>query len=137
MTDVFMIMLFADLSCGRTCSGSGQDGDAIHPSLRSAVFCIAIAEGGKPEYNAVKDEYLTGQSVDGKEICLQTLGRSKLPEVVNNFLEFNLPDTVATQDVPQWRELTCPKPEGKRTSMRMDKKNWNKVYERLSVNLPF
>jgi hypothetical protein len=47
----------------------------------------------------MEDEYITGRSVDGKEICLQTLGRSKLPEVVNDFLEFDFSDTVATQDV--------------------------------------
>jgi hypothetical protein len=83
----------------------------------------------------VKDEYLTGQSVDGKEICLQTLARSKLPEVVNNFLEFNFSDPVATQDVNSGAKSLALNPKARGPQWEWIKENWDKVYERLSVNL--
>ena len=83
----------------------------------------------------MKDEYLTGQSVDGKEICLQTLGQSKLPEVVNNFLEFNFSDTVATQDVHSGAKSLALNPKARGPQWEWIKKNWSEVCERLSVNL--
>ena len=82
----------------------------------------------------MKDEYLTGQSVDGKVICLQTLGQSKLPEVVNNFLEFSFSDTVGTQDVHRGAKSLALNPKARGPQWEWIKKNWNKVYERLSVN---
>jgi hypothetical protein len=82
----------------------------------------------------VKDEYLMGQSVDGKEICLQTLGQSNLPEVVNNFLEFNFSKTVAIQDVHSGAKSLALNPKARGPQWEWMKKNWNKVYETLSVN---
>jgi aminopeptidase N len=82
----------------------------------------------------VKDEYLTGQSFDGKEICLQTLGQLKLPEAVNNFLEFNFSGTVTTQDVHRGAKSLALNPKARGLQWEWIKKNWDKVYERLSVN---
>lgn len=84
----------------------------------------------------MKHEYLTGQSVDSKEICLQTLGQSKLPEVVNDFLEFNFSDIVATQDIYSGANSLVLNPKARGPQWEWIKKNWAKVYERLSVNFP-
>ena len=83
----------------------------------------------------MKDEYLTGQSVDGKEICLQALARSKLPDVVGNFLEFNFSDTITTQDVHSGAKSLALNPKARGPQWEWIKENWSEVYERLSVNL--
>ncbi|KAH7117766.1 peptidase family M1-domain-containing protein [Dendryphion nanum] len=77
---------------------SGKDKSAIHPSLRNAVFSIAVREGGKETFEALKNEYLTTTSVDGKEIVLQALGRVSSPALAQEFLSFIFSPSVAMQD---------------------------------------
>lgn len=77
---------------------SGTDKSAIHPSLRSAIFRIAVTQGGQAAYDAVKTEYSTTSSIDGKEICLQALGRVQTPELAAEFLAFLFSPAVAVQD---------------------------------------
>ena len=63
------------------------DKSAIHPNLRLAVFRIAVAEGGQEEFDAVIKEYTQTTTVDGKEICLASLGRVRSPELIQQVLE--------------------------------------------------
>jgi aminopeptidase N len=77
---------------------SGKDKEAINPSLRKAVFSIAVKEGGEQAFKAVQNEYLNTTSIDGKEICLQALGRVQTPELAQEFLSFIFSDKVAMQD---------------------------------------
>jgi aminopeptidase N len=77
---------------------SGKDKSAINPSLRKAVFSIAIKERGEPAFKAIQNEYLTTTSIDGKEICLQALGRVQSPDLAQEFLSFIFSNKVAMQD---------------------------------------
>jgi len=77
---------------------SGEDKAAINPSLRRSVFSIAIKERGESAFKAIQNEYLTTTSIDGKEICLQSLGRVQTPELAQEFLSFIFSDKVAMQD---------------------------------------
>lgn len=77
---------------------SGEDKSAINPSLRKACFSIAIKERGESAFKAVQNEYLTTTSIDGREICLQSLGRVQTPELAQEFLSFIFSDKVAMQD---------------------------------------
>lgn len=77
---------------------SGEDKSAINPSLRKGVFSIAIKERGESAFKAIQNEYLTTTSIDGKEICLQSLGRVQTPELAQEFLSFIFSDKVAMQD---------------------------------------
>lgn len=111
-----------------------DDRTAIHPSLRSAVFRIVIAEGGKSEYEAVKHEYLNTTSVDGKEICLQSLGRVQSTDLVKDFLDFQFSDKVATQDVHTGAMSLAANPKARYTLWQYIMENWNTVHEKLSAN---
>lgn len=75
------------------------DKKAIHPSLRGAVFKIAIKTGGQPAYKQVQDEYLHTKSIDGKEIALHSMGQVQTPELATDYLKFGFSDSVAIQDV--------------------------------------
>jgi aminopeptidase N len=77
---------------------SGEDRSAINPSLRNGVFSIAIKERSEPAFKAIQNEYITTTSIDGKEICLQALGRVQTPELAQEFLSFIFSDKVAMQD---------------------------------------
>lgn len=77
---------------------SGEDKSAINPSLRKAIFSIAVKTRGESAFRAVQNEYLTTGSVDGKEICLQSLGRVQDPKLATEFLKFIFSDKVAMQD---------------------------------------
>lgn len=77
---------------------SGEDKSAINPSLRLAVFSIAVKERGESAFKAIQNEYSTTTSIDGKEICLRSLGRVQTPELAQEFLSFIFSDKVAMQD---------------------------------------
>lgn len=77
---------------------TGEDKSAIHPSLRNAVFQIAVRQGGNAEYQALKDEWKNTTSVDGKEITLCAMGRLQTPELLSDYLNFMFTD-VPIQDI--------------------------------------
>ncbi len=110
------------------------DQKAIHPSLRSATFRINVTEGGKPAYDAVKHEYLTTTSIDGKEICLQSLGRVQTSDLVKDFLDFQFSDKVAIQDTHTGSIALAANPKARYTLWEYIKGNWGKVHEKLSGN---
>lgn len=76
---------------------SKGDTNAIHPNLRSTIFNIAIREGGSAEYEAVKKDWKTTTSIDGKEISLRAMGRVQIPELISAYIEFLFTE-VSTQD---------------------------------------
>jgi len=77
---------------------SNGDKKAIHPSLRRAVFATAIKNRGESALQAVQNEYLNTTSIDGKEICLGSLGRVQTPELAKKVMDFVFSDAVAMQD---------------------------------------
>jgi aminopeptidase N len=76
-----------------------SDKSAIHPSLRSAIFQIAICHATTDkEYNSLKQEWHTTTSIDGREITLRAMGRLQTPALLTDYLTF-LFTSVATQDI--------------------------------------
>ncbi|KAL9004377.1 MAG: hypothetical protein Q9188_002822, partial [Gyalolechia gomerana] len=108
--------------------------ETIHPSLRLPVFRISIAEGGKEAYEAVRNEYLETTSIDGKEICLQSLGRVQTPGLVNDFLDFQFSDKVKVQDMHSGSVALAANSNARDTLWQYIKKNWNSVHGKLSGN---
>ncbi|KAK6005847.1 hypothetical protein QM012_007489 [Aureobasidium pullulans] len=62
--------------------------DAIPRNLQNPIFGLAVLYGGEDEYNAMKAEYLSNCTIDGKEICIAALGRTKLPNLARDLLDF-------------------------------------------------
>ena len=106
----------------------------MHTNLRSAIFGIAISEGSRKEYDAVKDEYLKTDSVDGKEICLAALGRTKNADLVNDYLNFVFSDKVAIQDVHNGAVSLAANSIVRHLLWQYMKNNWSTVEARLSAN---
>ena len=110
------------------------DNDAIHPSLRTAVFRTVIAEGGEREYVAVKHEYTNTTSIDGKEICLNSMGRVHDPNLVKDFLDFQFSGKVAIQDKHTGAFALASNSKARNVFWAYIKENWEKVHSSLSGN---
>ena len=113
---------------------TGKDKSAVHTNLRSSIFGIVISEGGRPEYEAVQEEYLHTDSVDGKEICLAALGRSKDAILVKEYLDFIFSDKVAIQDVHSGAVSLAANSKVRHVLWEYIKNNWAAVEARLSAN---
>lgn len=106
----------------------------MHTNLRSSIFGIAISEGGRKEYDSVKEEYLHTDSVDGKEICLAALGRAKDAGLVKDYLDFVFSDKVAIQDVHSGAVSLAANSQVRHLLWEYMKNNWSTVEGRLSAN---
>lgn len=102
--------------------------------MRLAIFRIVIAEGGRSEFEAVKNEYLHTSSVDGKEICLQALGRLQSPDLINEFLDFVFSDQVKLQDKHTGPASLAANPKARVGLWQYFKLNWEKVHGQMSEN---
>ncbi|KAF2156223.1 hypothetical protein K461DRAFT_275341 [Myriangium duriaei CBS 260.36] len=113
------------------------DGDskAIHPSLRRAVFQIAIKEGGRSEYDTVRKEFETTKSVDGKEIALSSLGRVQSKELAHDYLKWSFSGAVAVQDFHSVSGSLAANSKVRIAVWEFVKQEWDMIRERLSGNM--
>ncbi|KAB8342752.1 hypothetical protein FH972_022350 [Carpinus fangiana] len=111
------------------------DKAALNQNLRSAVWRIAITEKGKPAYDAVKDEFLTTTSVDGREIALTSLGRVQSPELAEDFFKFFMSEHVAVQDVHSGSSSLAANSKTRHQLWELIKADWPHVRERLGGNM--
>jgi len=114
----------------------GGDKSAIHPSLRRAVFATAIRQRGEPALKAIQQEYLSTTSIDGKEICLQALGRVQTPELAQQVMAFVFSDKVAMQDKHSSTIALANNSKVRPEVWHFIRDNWDaKVHPALSGNL--
>ena len=110
------------------------DRKAIHSNLRTAVFRTVVSQGGEEAYEAVKKEYLTTTSIDGKEICLQSMGQVQTAELANSFLDFQYSDKVAIQDIHTGSMALANNSKARNTLWDYIKSHWDIVHGKLSGN---
>ncbi|KAL9596173.1 MAG: hypothetical protein Q9179_004710 [Wetmoreana sp. 5 TL-2023] len=112
---------------------SGEQ-EAVHPNLRLPVFQINVTEGGREAYETVKQEYLKTTSIDGKEICLQALGRVQTTDLINDFMDFQFSDHVKVQDVHSGSIALAANSRARDTLWQYIKNHWDVVHGKLSGN---
>ncbi|RMZ87884.1 hypothetical protein DV736_g4889, partial [Chaetothyriales sp. CBS 134916] len=110
------------------------DTKAIHQNLRGLIFNLAVGNGGKDEYSAVKEEYFKTTSVDGKEISIQALGKTKSKELANDLLNFVTSEDVPVQDAHSGIISVSANSETKDVAWEYTKTNWDRVNKRLGVS---
>lgn len=109
------------------------DEKAIHQNLRGVVFNLAVANGGQEEYDAIKAEFSKTTSVDGKEIAITALGRSKSYENALDLLTFVTSDAVPPQDAHSGIISIAANNETRKAAWDFTKKEWPRVEKRLAV----
>ena len=121
------------------------DSSAIHNSLRSAVFQINVKYGGRAAYNAVKAEWASTTSIDGKETSLRALGRIEdiknaededplATNLLKDLLDF-ISTSVPTQDVHTPAATLSINPKTRLGLWTYIKENWEPLRERLGKNM--
>lgn len=110
------------------------DHQAIHPSLRLAVFSIAIRETGESAYKAVQKEYMNTTSIDGKETCLLALGKVQTTALAEDFLNFQYSDKVAIQDMHTGSISLATNSKVRSALWQYIKQHWETVHKKLSAN---
>lgn len=113
---------------------TGKDLNAVHTNLRLAIFGVNVSEGGREAYDAVKDEYLRTDSVDGKVICMSALGRITDAALVKDYLDFAFSDKVAVQDLHSPASSLAANPKTRHLFWAYIKENWDAVSTILSSN---
>lgn len=97
---------------------------------------IVISNGDANTYEQLKKEYLTTTSVDGKEICLQALGRVQISELARDYFDFLLKSGhVAVQDVHSGIASLAANGKTRYTLLECIKSDWQLVYDKLSANM--
>lgn len=115
---------------------NGNDKSAIHPSLRRAIFATAIKHRGDSAFEAIKQEYLSTTSIDGKEICLTSFGRVQTPELARKVMEFIFSDKVAMQDKHSGTIALANNSKVRPEVWHFIRENWDsKIHPTLSGNL--
>ncbi|CAG8253359.1 unnamed protein product [Penicillium nalgiovense] len=121
----YLIVQLRKLLIGMACN-AGHEGPV--------VFSVNVSEGGRKEYDAVKEEYIRTDSVDGKEICLSALGRTKDAALVKDYLNFVFSDKVAIQDIHSGAVSLAANSKVRHLLWQYIKDNWTAVETRLSFN---
>ena len=107
---------------------------AIHQNLRSVIFNMNVSQGGKAEYDTVKDEYCNTTSVDGKEICLRALGRTRDHDLTTDLLNFVTSDSVPPQDMHSVAMAIAHNNYTRMVYWDYTKANWARIHGRFSVS---
>jgi aminopeptidase 2 len=113
----------------------GGDSSAIHPNLRSSVYAIVLANGGKDEYDAVLHQALNANTSDERNTAMRSLGRAKSPELIQRTLALSLSEDVKAQDIHLPISSLRTHPEGVRALWAWVKDNWAELEKRLPPSL--
>ncbi|EXJ53365.1 uncharacterized protein A1O5_13405 [Cladophialophora psammophila CBS 110553] len=114
-----------------------KDGDKglVNRNLQAPIFGISVARGGEEEYHAIKTEYSRNHTIDGREICIAAMGRTKLPAMARDFLDFTFlsDDHVTLQNI-HFVGMALGNGPCVEVLWEYIKENWDRVYERLRIN---
>jgi aminopeptidase N len=106
----------------------------ISPDLRLTVFRLGVENGGKEAYEALKQDYITTTSIDGKETALQALGRVQTPELARDYLEFQFSEHVGIQDTHTGSKVLALNAKTRATLWDWFKANWSTIEGKLGGN---
>lgn len=93
-----------------------------------------MAEGGRREYDIVQNEFQTTDSIDGKEICIASLARTKNPELINEFAEFLFSGKVPTQDIHTGAAGLAANSKARHLFWQFIKANYDRIEAKLTIN---
>lgn len=116
-------------------TSNAGDNAAIHSSLRLPIFRIGVAEGGQEAFDAVVKEYASTTTIDGREICLASLGRAREPEVIKQVLDFMLSDKVKVQDKHTPAIALSNNSDARYALWSFIQENWETIFKQMSGNL--
>ncbi|KAK5942524.1 hypothetical protein PMZ80_005089 [Knufia obscura] len=115
---------------------SSTNSDAIPRTLRSTIFGISVEKGDEDVFRAIRDEYFSCTDIDGREICLTALCRTRDPSLAWELLQFAFEseDNVNLQDLHLLGSALGHNGTCRHVLWDYVKGNWSIVYRRVSKN---
>jgi aminopeptidase N len=108
---------------------------AIHPNLRTAVFRVAVRDGGKEAYEAVKKEYTSTDFGDVKESCLISMGQVQSTELVEDYFAFYVNSgIVPSQDIHYGASVLALNGKTRQKQWELIQADWANIHKKLFGN---
>ncbi|XP_063900761.1 puromycin-sensitive aminopeptidase-like [Zophobas morio] len=76
-----------------------EDPASLIPDLRSAVFSIVVANGGKHEFDSVRSIFYNADMHEERMRALSALGRTEIPQLVDELLKMGHSEAVRPSDL--------------------------------------
>ncbi|KAK9876074.1 hypothetical protein WA026_011185 [Henosepilachna vigintioctopunctata] len=106
----------------------------IQPNIRHIVYCTAIRQGGKPEWDFAYHEYKRTNSPTEKNVLLDALGCTKHEWLLSRYLNIVLDDesySMRVQDADRIFESIANNKAGSRLAFDFLRRNWRDLKEHL------
>ncbi|KAG8575326.1 hypothetical protein GDO81_009519 [Engystomops pustulosus] len=112
--------------------------NGIHPNLRSAIYCEAIARGGEEEWNFALEQYRNTTNAQEADKLRAGLACSKEPWILNRLLEFSLDSTIIRkQDTVSTITNVVNNVIGQNLAWDFVRANWGKIYQQFGGSSSF
>ncbi|KAG8516327.1 Aminopeptidase N, partial [Galemys pyrenaicus] len=106
------------------------DPNPIHPNLRSAVYCNAIALGGEKEWDFAWDQFQKATLVNEADKLRAALACSREPWILNRYLGYTLNATlIRRQDATSTISSIASNVIGQNLVWNFVQSNWKKLFE--------
>ncbi|XP_004617569.1 aminopeptidase N [Sorex araneus] len=105
------------------------DKTIIHPNLRSAVYCNAIALGGDAEWDFAWNQFLNATVVNEADKLRAALACSTNPKTLQRYLSYALdPKYIRKQDATSTISSIASNVQGQTLTWMFVKSNWKKLF---------
>lgn len=109
---------------------NNSDNNPIHPNLRSAVYCNAIAFGGEEEWNFAWEQFQKATVVNEADKLRSALACSNEVWILNRYLSYTLnPDYIRKQDATSTIISIASNVAGQTLVWDFVRSNWKKLFE--------
>uniref|UniRef100_A0A8C5M0R5 Aminopeptidase n=1 Tax=Leptobrachium leishanense TaxID=445787 RepID=A0A8C5M0R5_9ANUR len=102
----------------------------IHPNLRSAIYCTAVAEGGDAEWNFVWEKFIASDIAQESDKLRAALACSREPWILNKLLEYSLDSSkIRRQDAISTISSVCSNVVGQSLSWDFVRTKWETIFD--------
>ncbi|XP_054883503.1 aminopeptidase Ey-like isoform X2 [Poeciliopsis prolifica] len=106
----------------------------IHPNLRSAVYCSAVAAGGEAEWNFTWSQFQDATVASEAKKLMLALACSNDTQLLERFLEFTLdPTKIRKQDATAVITAVANNRAGQNLTWQFVTKNWDYMFTEYGV----
>ncbi|KAM7002050.1 alanyl (membrane) aminopeptidase-like b [Tautogolabrus adspersus] len=115
---------------------SDNSTNIIHPNLRSAIYCQAVAAGGKEEWEFAWDRFQSSSDTSEKDQLRRALACTKKIWLLNRYLEYTLnPEKIRLMDVASTIDYIAQNVAGQALAWNFIRAHWEYVRQGHAATL--
>ncbi|XP_053175963.1 alanyl (membrane) aminopeptidase-like b [Scomber japonicus] len=100
----------------------------IHPNLRSVIYCQAVAQGGKKEWEFAWEKFQSSNKTSEKDQLREALSCTKKTWLLNRYLEYTLdPEKIRLMDVASTINYIANNAAGQALAWNFIRAHWDYV----------